>query len=389
MRSECSYRQLRIPRIAAVHFTELSRTIFRVTKSQWYASDMLQPPSSPSSTPSFVDRVARSFRERPVRSVFILIGVIVAVALILSVLQLLAIVPMRTFNESSVTGISGQAGQGYAEMDQYAGNAVSVRDGAYALTDTAEMRKTQLPSAPPSEPTTGAPDNRKVIRNGSLSLYVKDAAATVGAIAKIAEEQKGFVEQSNLYEVREGVKNGSVTIRVPSVSFDDAREAIKLLAIKVLHEMTTSSDVTAQFVDLEGQLKNLRAEETQYVAIMKNAVKIEDVLKVAEQLASVRGRIEQSQGQMNYLSRQIEMSTITVELTAEETVQVTGFIWRPWTVVKQEAQDLLKSLAGFADFLIAFVFAIPVLVIKVLFWLIVLGVVWKIGRVLWRVVWRL
>lgn len=357
-----------------------------MTKPQWYASDMLQPPSSPSSTPSFVDRVARSFRERPVRSVFILIGVIVAIALVVSILQLLAIVPTRNFTGKNVTGI---VSEGFAEMDRYAPNAAMGGDYAYSVTDTAELRKSQLPSVPPSEPTTGAPDNRKVIRNGSLSLYVKDAAATVGAIAKIAEEQKGFVDQSILYEVREGVKNGSVTIRVPSVSFDDAREAIKLLAIKVLHEMTTSSDVTAQFVDLEGQLKNLRAEETQYVAIMKNAVKIEDVLKVAEQLASVRGRIEQSQGQLNYLSRQIEMSTITVELTAEETVQVTGFIWRPWTVVKQEAQDLLKSLAGFADFLIAFVFAIPVLVIKVLFWLIVLGVVWKIGRVLWRVVWRL
>ncbi|MDD5054899.1 MAG: DUF4349 domain-containing protein [Candidatus Peribacteraceae bacterium] len=350
---------------------------------------MPQSPSSSSSLSSFVDRIVGSFRGRPVRSVLILISVIVAVALVMSVLKLLEIVPMRTLSESSVTGVSGQAGYGYAEMDRYAGNEIAGRDGAYAVTDTAKMQRTQLPSAPPSEPTTGAPDNRKVIRNGSLSLYVKDAAAAVSAIATIAQEKEGFVDQSNVYEVREGVRNGSITIRVPSVSFDEAREAIKLLAIKVLHEVTTSSDVTAQFVDLEAQLKNLRAEETQYVAIMKNAVKIDDVLKVASQLASVRGRIEQSQGQMNYLSRQIEMSTITVELTAEEKVEVTGFIWRPWTVVKQEAQDLLKSLAGFADFLIAFVFTIPVLVIKVVFWLIVLGIVWKIGRMLWRVVRRL
>jgi hypothetical protein len=347
---------------------------------------MLQSPSSPSSVSSFVDRVVRSFRERPVVSVFILVGIIVGVAVVISILQFLAIVPMRQITDES---FMNSVSEGWAGMDSGAPQATVGRNNAYAVSDTAEMRKTQLPSAPPSEPTTGAPDNRKVIRNGSLSLYVKDAAATVAAIATIAQEEKGFVDQSNVYEVREGVKNGSITIRVPSASFDAAREAIKLLAIKVLNEMTTSSDVTAQFVDLEAQLKNLRAEETQYIAIMKNAVKIDDVLKVAEQLASVRGRIEQSQGQMNYLSRQIEMSTITVELTAEETVQVTGFIWRPWTVVKQEAQDLLKSLAGFADFLIAFVFTIPVLVIKVLFWLIVLGVVWKIGRVLWRVVRRL
>lgn len=233
------------------------------------------------------------------------------------------------------------------------------------------------PGVPPSTPQVPTVD-RKVIQNGSLDLLVQKAEETISAIEGIAGKHKGFVEGSNVYEISEGIKAGTITIRVPAADFFPTMEEIKKLAVKVQSENTNSQDVTAQFVDLEAQLKNYKAEEEQYRKIMARAVKIEDVLNVAQRLAEVRGRIEQTQGQLNYLSRQVDMSTISVSLTSEAEVQVFGIIWRPLTVVKQAFKALLTDLTHFADSAIFFVFGLPILAVKVLIFLFGLWILWKI-----------
>ncbi|MEK7507457.1 MAG: DUF4349 domain-containing protein [Patescibacteria group bacterium] len=251
------------------------------------------------------------------------------------------------------------------------------------VADSIMYSPTPEPGVPPSTPKVPTSD-RKVIQNGSLDLLVRKAEETISAIGSIAENHEGFVEGSNIYEVSEGVKAGTITIRVPATDFSPAMEEIKKLAVKVKSENTNSQDVTAQFVDLEAQLKNYKAEEEQYRQIMARAVKIEDVLNVASRLAEVRGRIEQSQGQLNYLSRQVDMSSISVSLTSEAEVQVFGIVWRPLTVVKQAFKSLLENLTKFADSVIFFVFALPLFGIKILIFVLVLWILWRVFMWAWR-----
>lgn len=235
-----------------------------------------------------------------------------------------------------------------------------------------------IPGGPPAATPTLPKTDRKIIKNGSLDLLVARAEEAIRQISAAADRYEGFTDASNVYEVSEGVKAGWVTIRVPTAHFQKVFDEIKMLAIKVRNENTNAQDVTAQFVDLEAQLKNYKAEEVQYQEIMKRAVKIEDVLSVASRLADVRGRIESVQGQINYLSRQIEMSAITVSLTSEAEVEVFGIIWRPLTVLKQAVKSSLTNLTRFADWLIAALFNLPVLILKLVLFAAVLAVVWKI-----------
>jgi hypothetical protein len=227
--------------------------------------------------------------------------------------------------------------------------------------------------------TSYAPkDDRKVIKNGSLDLLVKNADDAVRGITTVASTYKGFVDSSNIYEISEGVKQGSVTIRVPGDSFAAAIEDLKKLAVKVRNENSNSQDVTAQFVDLEARLKNMKAEELQYQEIMKRAVKIEDILNVSQRLYIVRGQIEETQGQMNYLSRQIEMSSITISLTSETEVQVFGIVWRPLTVLKQSIRSALTDLTSYVNWLIEALFRLPVLLLKLVVFVVILGVAWRV-----------
>ncbi len=251
--------------------------------------------------------------------------------------------------------------------------------GDYAAVGVASENPVYAPQAP-----EGVLTQRKIVKNGSLSLLVKKAEETADRIAKIADDFKGFVSYSGIYEVSEGVKAGTITIRVPADKFNEALVKIKDLAVKVQSEESNSSDITEQFVDLESQLKNLQAEEQQYLIILKQAVRVQDILDVSQRLFEVRNSIEQIQGQLKYMSEQVDMSTISVSLTSESEVKIFGLYWRPLANLKQSLRKMFEGLTGYADALVKFIFALPVL----LLWLVSVGVIaflgWKVLRFVWK-----
>ncbi|MCX6714131.1 MAG: DUF4349 domain-containing protein [Candidatus Vogelbacteria bacterium] len=221
---------------------------------------------------------------------------------------------------------------------------------------------------------------RKITKNGSLELIVEKAEDTALAIQNIAEQAGGFVGHSQISEVSDGVKTGSITIRLPADKFNQAMIDIKQLANKVEQENVDAQDVTEQYTDLDARLKNARATESQYLEILKKAGKVQDLLDVQQKIGEVRGEIEQIQGQLKYLNSQIDMSTINVSLTAQADVQVFGIVWRPLTVIKQAFRNLLNSLTGYVDAIVGLIFLLPVIAL----WLATIGVIiwvlWKIGR---------
>jgi len=150
-------------------------------------------------------------------------------------------------------------------------------------------------------------------------------------------------------------------------------EAIKGFAVKVTREDINSRDVTEEFVDLEAQLKNYKAVEQQYISVLARAWTIEDILSVRKELDNVRNNIERLQGRINYLSRQIAMSTISVSLTSEADVKVFGIVWSPWLEIKAGLRDMMQDLVGFVNTLIAFVFKLPLLILWIA---LIAAVVW-------------
>ena len=226
---------------------------------------------------------------------------------------------------------------------------------------------------------------RMVIRNADLSIVVKDPETAMIAITKLAEELGGFVVTSNLYQAYKSdglpVPEATVTIRVPAEKLDEALEKIKADAVEVQSENQNGQDVTSQYVDLESQLKNLEAAESQLMEIMKKAENTEDVLNVFNQLTSIRGQIESIKGQMKYFEESAALSAVTVRLVAEETIEpikIAG--WEPKGTLRDAVQNLIYFYQDFVDFLIVFVvnFLPKLITVAVVFglpiWLIVRAV---------------
>jgi hypothetical protein len=230
--------------------------------------------------------------------------------------------------------------------------------------------------------TTGD-DQRKITHSVSMEIEVKSPAECAEKIRELATTLGGYLVTSEVGGT-DDAPNSTIGIRVPAALFDEARIAIRKFAVRIVNEKSEANDVTTDYVDREARLRNLRASEDQYLAIMKRAATVKDTLEVSGKLGEVRGQIEQQQAEFAALSRQVETVSITVTLHAEADAQVFGIHWRPLYQVKLGARDGLESLADYLSSMTAALFRLP----AVLLWLATItlatAVAWRIMCGVWR-----
>src|SRR5579864_313925 len=225
-------------------------------------------------------------------------------------------------------------------------------------------------------------DTRKIIRNGSLDLLVNDVGQSITKIGSIVTGVGGFVEKST--QTNSGGHSASVTIRVPAARLDPVIVQIKALATTVDRESVEARDVTREYIDLDARLRNAQAEEAQYLQILKRATTIKDTLDVTEKLADVRGRVEEMQGEMKFLTAQIDMSTLEIQLRAEADAAVAGIHWRPLRQAKIAASEMVAGLTDWVDSVIAFFINLPLIAVWFLSIVTLVVVAIRILRFLWR-----
>jgi hypothetical protein len=235
-----------------------------------------------------------------------------------------------------------------------------------------------------SEVTDSATADRKIVRSGSVEAVVKSSAEAAEKIRLIATGLGGYIESAQL-SGNAGSSTAAITLRIPASRFDDAKDAIRKLCVRVDTDKTETSDVTRQYVDTEARIRNLRAEEAQYLQIMKSAGKVKDMLDVSEKVSEVRGEIERQQAEFQTLSKQVETATLNIALRTEAVAQVTTQRWRPIYAIKIAANDALDGLANYADVMLAFIFEIPVASLWIATLVLCAAGAWKLLRWVARV----
>ena len=193
---------------------------------------------------------------------------------------------------------------------------------------------------------------RLVIKNATLSLVVKDPAASVDSISTLADGLGGFVVSSNVYQTSTDaagnkIMRAQISIRIPADKFLPAIEQLEGMTVsgKADTKNISGEDVTAQYTDLQSQLRNLEAAEQQLQQIMDSATKTEDVLAVYNQLVSIRGQIEQVKGQMQYYREAAALSLISIDLIPDalsQPIEIGG--WKPQGIAKDAIETLVVVL---------------------------------------------
>jgi len=242
--------------------------------------------------------------------------------------------------------------------ESYAGAATKAKPAAVAGA-TAAISTTLTEAQVPDDVAAG----RKIIRTSSLEMVVQHPSETAEKITALAESMGGYVESAEAGG--QNATSGRLTIRVPAVRFEQARTQIRTLGVRVENETVNAQDVTRQYVDQDASIRNLRAEESQYLLILKQAATVKDLLAVSEKLSEVRGQIEQQQAEFNALSKQIETVSIAISLRTEAEAQVLGLNWRPGYQLKLALRDGLESLANYATAMTAVLFYLPAVLLWV------------------------
>jgi molecular chaperone GrpE (heat shock protein) len=235
--------------------------------------------------------------------------------------------------------------------------------------------------------STGAPgkssglanEDRKTVRSSSMEVVAKNPRDSSETIRQLAERAGGFLVSSDFYGSQQA-SSAALQIRVPENKFEEVRAEIRKLGLRVESEKLQSEDVTKQYVDEAARLRNLHAQETQYLGILKQAKTVKDTLEVSDQLNRIRQEIEQQQAEFEALSKQVETVALTIALRAEADARVFGLNWRPLYQLKLAARQGLESLGDYASAMGSFLFYLPTVLLWLATILIGAAIGWRILR---------
>ena len=194
----------------------------------------------------------------------------------------------------------------------------------------------------------------KIIYTANLSLESKDYDAARAALDAALQAAGGYLESSSEYSGTDDSRSVSLTYRVPQENYDSFLAAIAE-AGNVTYKNQQADDVTAQYLDVETRLENLKAQRTRLQQLQQQADSLSDLLEIESSLTDVQSQIESWQSQMDWYSDQVEQCTVYVSLSEVSTYsppsegfgsRIASAFADGWQNFVDGVQQLAVTLAG-------------------------------------------
>lgn len=151
--------------------------------------------------------------------------------------------------------------------------------------------------------------NKKIIKNASLELEIKNFKEFERLVSAITGKYAGYIAEEN-QESSDYKLQSKVSIRVPVDLFEQAVNEFTGNAEKILTKNITSKDVTGEVVDVRSRLEAKRQARLRYLELMKQAKNMEEVFQVQKEVDEIQEEIEAAAGRMGYLNHSSAYSTI-------------------------------------------------------------------------------
>ncbi len=201
---------------------------------------------------------------------------------------------------------------------------------------------------------------RKLIYSGYISLGVESLAETKNAVEQWLKKYGGYISNSS-----ESQRSVNFTVNVPQKNFFAAMDESVSLG-KVKNKNVNCRDVTEQFYDLQTRLdtRHILLERLQnYLASSKD---IKELIEIETKINDVTSELEQMQGSMNRLQKQISFSQIEIQAMLPAGSNESGFVFPD---VKDGARDLASNVVSFFVnfvFILIYVFIFGTLIVLAL-----------------------
>ena len=170
--------------------------------------------------------------------------------------------------------------------------------------------------------TTDGQPGLMIARTVSLSVVVKDFAASRSSLDAILAQHHGYSAQLNISTPGNAPRSIQASLRVPATELSSAVADLKTLG-RVENESQSGEEVTQQHIDLVARLKTSRETERRFRAILEQRTgNVVDMLQVEEGIARVRGDIERMEAEQIALEHRVDFTAVELQLSEEYKAQL-------------------------------------------------------------------
>lgn len=272
--------------------------------------------------------------------------------------------------------ILAACGAGKAEMDDaYVENVV---DGYF---DKIEMEANgdlsygmdggyaEVPSEMESTSTDTSQYTEKVIRNVSLFSETRDFDRALDEIRASVASLGGYEQSVNVtgksyHSSAQYCRTARMTLRLPAESLDAFLGVVGDM-VNVTSQTMSSSNVTAEYYDIESRISVLESERDAYEEMLKKSDDVSYLLKIKDRLYNVIEEIESYKTQLRVYDNKVAYSTVT--MTLDEVIEYTPITTPKDSFGTRITSAFRESWKDFADgcesLFIGLVYALPTLLI--------------------------
>lgn len=195
---------------------------------------------------------------------------------------------------------------------------------------------------------------RKLIKNGSMTLVVDNLEQTRNEVVSLIEKHKGYVSNEQ-YSNWEHTSSYNLTVRIPCDNFDGFVAEVEAGNGKIESKSVYINDVTAEYIDLETRLNTKRSYLERYKQLLKSAKSVQEIVSIEDKIRMLEEEIDSTVGRLKYLTNQVEYSTLHLQIRHDDANfdphhpdHGQGF----WLRFSQSLSSGLRGLVDFAFFLV-------------------------------------
>lgn len=150
--------------------------------------------------------------------------------------------------------------------------------------------------------------DKKIVYRANLTIETTDLVGARDKVLSFMEEEKGILEYNEQNEQR-----FYFSIKIPAEQLTSFLDEIKAVG-RVTYSSISSEDVTEQYIDTETRLESQKALLEKYRSYLPQAQDLKEILEVERQINTVTSELEQWEGRMKRLEKEIAYSSVTVNL---------------------------------------------------------------------------
>lgn len=203
--------------------------------------------------------------------------------------------------------------------------------------------------------------DRKIIYTADVEIESETYDDAMTTIRSLLDESDGYISStSQSGSSVDGNRYANYTCRIPSQKYRAFLDGLSG-AGNVYSVSEYTDDITMEYIDVEARISSLEAQRDRLQQLADEAEDIETLLSIETQLSNVQYQLESYTAQMRSYDNQVDYSTVNIYLREVRKVsEGTGFGTRIRAAFSGSWENFVSGVQGFV---IAVIYALPMIVI--------------------------